>query len=57
MGAGADLMLTCSASTMLVKILGYRLVVGRHASGRLLVTQPALEGMLCRVQQESPNQR
>jgi len=57
MGVGADLMLTCSQSPMLVKILGDRLVVGRHAIGRLLVTQLSLEGMLCRVQQESPHRR
>jgi hypothetical protein len=57
MRMGADLMLTCSPSPMLVKILGYRLVVGRHTGGRLLVTQLPLEGMLCRVQPESPHRR
>ena len=38
-------------------ILEQRPVVGRPASGPLLITPLALEGMLCCVQQESLNQR
>ena len=38
-------------------IMEYRLLMGSHTSGRLLVMQLALEVTPCRVQQESSNRR